>query len=140
MKLTKKQLLMLDFIESFMQTHSYSPSYREIANGVGYRSISTVSEHVENLVIAGKLRKQDHSARSLEVMGSARPKAERSDAAVGKAWLTSRVVKKIDQFQAGTLKKTDDIYVLLGALKVLGLQTVYEEQSARLEKLLEIRP
>lgn len=36
--------------------------------GLGYKSVSTVATHVDNLIAAGWLRKKDNSARSLELV------------------------------------------------------------------------
>src|SRR5579884_3664157 len=65
---TKKQKELLDFIESFINEHGYSPSYREIMAGTRHTSVATVSLHVNNLIRRGHLRKRDRSARSLEVV------------------------------------------------------------------------
>src|ERR1700712_1479483 len=65
---TKKQRELLTFIETFIAEHGYSPSYREIMNGLNYTSVATVALHVGNLIKRGHLRKRDHSARSLEVV------------------------------------------------------------------------
>ena len=67
-KLTKKQLAVLDFLQEFTETHEYSPSYREIMAGLGLNSVSAVAEHVENLVEKGVLKKVPGAARSLEIM------------------------------------------------------------------------
>src|ERR1700722_19471281 len=63
---TKKQKRLLDFIEQFISTNGYSPSYREIKSGLGYGSLATVALHVDNLIARGHLKKRDNSARSLE--------------------------------------------------------------------------
>ena len=67
-KLTKKQLLVLDFLREFMSTHDYSPSYREIMAALNLGSVSTVAEHIDNLVAAGVLKKVSGTARSLELI------------------------------------------------------------------------
>lgn len=67
-KLTKKQLAVLDFLQDFTEENGYSPSYREIMAGLGLSSVSAVAEHVENLVSKGVLRKVPGAARSLEVL------------------------------------------------------------------------
>lgn len=67
-KITKKQRLMLNFIEQFIIEHGYSPTFREIASGLGYGSIATVAAHINNLVLGGFLIKTDNTARSLEVV------------------------------------------------------------------------
>ena len=67
-KLTKKQLAVLDFLQDFTEENGYSPSYREIMTGLGLSSVSAVAEHVENLVEKGVLKKVPGAARSLEVL------------------------------------------------------------------------
>ena len=64
---TKKQRELLSYIEQFIGEHGYSPSYREIMNGLSYTSVATVALHINNLIKRGHLRKRDHSARSLEI-------------------------------------------------------------------------
>ena len=65
---TKKQRDILTYIEQFIGEHGYSPSYREIMNGLQYTSVATVALHVNSLIGRGHLRKRDRSARSLEVV------------------------------------------------------------------------
>lgn len=65
---TKKQQLMLDFIEQFTDENNYSPSYREIASALGLNSVASVAQHVDNCVVAGFLIKVPHAARSLRVV------------------------------------------------------------------------
>ena len=67
-KLTKKQLAVLNFLEEFTEENGYSPSYREIMVGMGLSSVSAVAEHIDNLVAKGVLRKVPGAARSLEVL------------------------------------------------------------------------
>lgn len=64
--LTKKQKQLLDFIEKFISDCGYSPTYREIMAGLGYKSVATVAKHIDNLVILGFLQKSDSGeARSV---------------------------------------------------------------------------
>ena len=67
-KLTKKQLAVLDFLRDFTDEKGYSPSYREIMSGLGLSSVSAVAEHVDNLVKKGVLKKVPGAARSLEIL------------------------------------------------------------------------
>lgn len=67
-KLTKKQLALLDFLQDFTEEKGYSPSYREIMSGLGLSSVSAVAEHIDNLVAKGVLRKVPGAARSLEIL------------------------------------------------------------------------
>ncbi len=63
--LTKKQRKTLDYITTFIEQHGYSPSYREIANGLKLSSVATVAQHIDTLVEKGFLEKGNNSARSL---------------------------------------------------------------------------
>lgn len=67
-KLTKKQLAVLDYLQDFTEENGYSPSYREIMAGLGLSSVSAVAEHIDNLVAKGVLKKVPGAARSLEVL------------------------------------------------------------------------
>ena len=68
MALTKKQRQILDYVESFVNSEGYSPSYEEIAANFGYSSLATVHEHLTNLEQKGFLRKNYNKSRSLEVV------------------------------------------------------------------------
>ena len=65
MQPTKKQKILLDFIDGFIKGNGYSPTLREIMRALGYKSVSTVAKHVDNLVAAGMLDKRDGEVRSL---------------------------------------------------------------------------
>lgn len=67
--LTKKQREVLDYIENFVQEHGYTPSYREIAEGLGLSSPSTVHQHIKTLCEKGVINTgEDGSARSIELI------------------------------------------------------------------------
>jgi repressor LexA len=66
--LTKKQKEVLDFITQFIQTNSYAPSYREIAEYFGLSSTATVHEHVRSLEDKGLITSSHNAARSLEIV------------------------------------------------------------------------
>lgn len=67
--LTKKQKEVLDFIEQFVQENGYTPSYREIASGLGLSSPSTVHQHIQTLCEKGVINTgDDGSARSIELV------------------------------------------------------------------------
>lgn len=138
---TKKQKELLSFIETFIGEHGYSPSYREIMNGLNYTSVATVSLHVNNLIQRGHLRKRDHSARSLEVVAASEPtKITTNQVAPGEEkWLVEKVEHAFTQVEAlgNELKETslDHLYVLLGALKVLGLDGAAQSFMPRLSEL-----
>jgi SOS-response transcriptional repressor LexA len=138
---TKKQKELLNFIEEFISVRGYSPSYREIMKGMQYTSVATVSLHVSSLIKRGHLQKRDRSARSLEVV---KPTMARSKV-VPKQLRTSEVkwlVEKVEQFfkeveQSPKLveKEIDQLYVLIGALKVLGQEGASQAFIPRLSEI-----
>lgn len=67
---TKKQQELLTFVADFIKEHGYGPSYREVMNALGYKSVSTVAVHVEGLIAKGFLRRGENAARSLEIVGT----------------------------------------------------------------------
>lgn len=123
---SKKQRELLSFIDAFIKQHGYGPSYREIMSGLAYKSVSTVATHVDNLITKGHLRKRDYSARSLEVVDA--PDTAFKDTSKVKAsdskWLVEQITKRFEAVEAdANLRRTelDNLYVLVGALHVLGL-------------------
>ena len=69
-KMTRKQQEIYDFIATFITEHSYPPSVREICDGVGLRSPSTVHFHLQNMEEKGFLAK-DGKARALTLAQTA---------------------------------------------------------------------
>lgn len=72
-KLTKKQTLIVDFINDFTSTRGESPTYREIMTALGLSSVSAVAEHIDNLVAKGVVKKTPGAARSLEILNFRHP-------------------------------------------------------------------
>jgi SOS-response transcriptional repressor LexA len=137
---TKKQRELLTFIEQFIGEHGYSPSYREVMVGLNYTSVATVALHINNLIRRGHLRKRDHSARSLEVVSPSMPSKVTTNEIKpsDEKWL----VEKVEHFfaeleQAGDIAQEhiDHLYVLVGALKVLGLDGAAQSFIPRLSAL-----
>jgi repressor LexA len=67
-KITSKQQRILDFISDFIEKNGVSPTYREIADGLELRTVSTVAEHIDNLVARGALKRSEDHGRVLEVV------------------------------------------------------------------------
>lgn len=137
---TKKQKILLDFIEGFIREHGYSPSYREIMNGLNYNSVATVALHVNNLIKRGHLRKRDHSARSLEVVGSDAQRVGKLNAIEEsqEKWLIDRIdtmLKNLEATPTPPEKQIDDVYVLIGALHVLGMDDAVRSFVPRLTEV-----
>jgi repressor LexA len=140
---TKKQSELLRFIESFIKTQGYSPSYREIMKGLNYTSVATVSLHVNSLIQRGHLRKRDRSARSLEVVEPSDANTQSKIApkqlkTSEEKWLVDKVelfFKEVERAPAIVERELDQLYVLIGALKVLGLEGAASSFIARLSDL-----
>ncbi len=137
---TKKQKELLTFIETFIGQHGYSPSYREIMTGLSYTSVATVALHVNNLIKRGHLNKRDNSARSLEVVKVTEPpKVVTNQIKPGdEKWLVEKVdyaFRQAEQSAKPEKRIIDGLYVLVGALKVLGLDGASQSFIPRLTKL-----
>lgn len=138
---TKKQYELLRFIETFVAEKGYGPSYREIMAGCNYSSVATVALHVNNLIKRGHLRKKDRSARSLEVVD--KPEAESTRIQTNQIkpseekWLVERVEYFFHQAENGHPTETDldNLHILIGALKILGLEGAANSFIPRLAKL-----
>lgn len=124
---TMKQHQLMLFIADFIAEHGYGPSYREVMRGCGYSSVATVAEHINNLIVRGHLRKRDRSARSLEVISIPEPEREVTKTVTEseEKWLVEKVelfFTELEKSKTIDSSKVDELYVLVGALKVLGLE------------------
>lgn len=68
MELTKKQKLILDFINDFQEQNGFPPTVRDICLGVGLRSTATVFTHIKNLEEKGFLNKSSSKNRAISVV------------------------------------------------------------------------
>ena len=67
MALTRRQKEVLDFIADFIAENGYSPSFDEIAGGMGLASVATVHKHISALESKNYLIKSYNQSRSLEL-------------------------------------------------------------------------
>lgn len=137
---TKKQKELLTYIQTFIGEHGYSPSYREIMKGLNYTSVATVALHVNSLIKRGHLRKRDRSARSLEVVAPTEPTQLKTNEVKPseEKWIVEKVEYYFANIEAARQidpDKLDELYVLIGALKVLGLDGAAQSFIPRLSKL-----
>jgi len=131
---TKKQYETLEFIRHFIAQHGYSPSYREIMNGCHYTSVATVSLHVTNLIKRGHIIKRDKSARSLEVVSGV---VESSSASSNhKHELVKEIEARFKSLEEEIEEEVlNEVYVLVGALKILGHVDVARAYAGRINEL-----
>lgn len=131
---TKKQHATLDMIRHFIAEHGYSPSYREIMKECNYTSVATVSLHVNNLIKRGHLVKRGNSARSLELVDG----LQESETSTSNH--KHEIIKEIEN-RLKTLEQEvsqeilDEVYVLVGALKVLGHQEAAVAYASQIRTL-----
>lgn len=61
----------LEYIKQYIQQHSYPPCRREIGDGVGLKSTSSVQSHINRMLADGMLETDDESGtpRALRVPG-----------------------------------------------------------------------
>lgn len=65
--LSKKQQVVYYFIEDYMKNNGYSPSIRDIAEGVSLNSTATVKFHLDNLQKLGALTYSKGKSRSIQL-------------------------------------------------------------------------
>jgi repressor LexA len=58
----------MDFLQSFIQTNGYAPTVREICDGVGLASSSTVHKHLEILRDRGKITWNPSMVRTIRIL------------------------------------------------------------------------
>lgn len=124
----------MQYLREFIKEHGYSPSYREIMNGCNYTSVATVALHVNNLIKRGHIVKRDKSARSLEVVAS----IEESAQAVSnhKHELVKEIETRFAQIEQEMSQEIlDEVYVLVGALKILGHHDIAVAYASRLNQI-----
>lgn len=143
---TRAEHQVLTFIAQFINQHGYGPSYREIMAGCGYSTLSAVSLHVDALVHLGYLQKKERGARSLSLTEKAKnPKAvvevEKQKAASLKTyekWLVEEIEKKFKAVEDQPDEQAlDNLYVLTGAMKILGYDAAALSFKSRLGELAE---
>ena len=135
---SKKQKELLNFVESFVGGNGYGPSYREIMRALGYKSVSTVAIHINGLIAKGYLIKRTKSARSLEVVSSKLDDIDSDEAATqsNEKWLVTALNQRFALYKKSPDEDVlNEIYVLIGALKVLGLEGAHVAMIAKLQSL-----
>ena len=69
--LYRKERELLEFIAHWQNVYGYSPTLKEMAEGTGHRSVSTVHVIVRNLVDKGYLQKHEGNTRVLKIIDNA---------------------------------------------------------------------
>ena len=66
--LTKRQEEILNYIKSFMVSHGYPPTVREIGKDLGLSSPATIHTHLNNLAKKGFIKKEETKNRAIELL------------------------------------------------------------------------
>tara|TARA_R100000656_G_scaffold109805_1_gene81816 strand:+ start:272 stop:472 length:201 start_codon:yes stop_codon:yes gene_type:complete len=66
--MTRRQSQLYFFIKKFSNENNFSPSFQEMADGIGLKSKSGVHRLIEGLTKQQKLRRVKFTARSVEVI------------------------------------------------------------------------
>ena len=132
---TKKQHELLKYLQEFIAEHGYSPSYREIMNGCNYTSVATVALHINNLIKRGHVVKRDKSARSLEVVGGSMQEVNPSSTD-HKHELMKEIELRFEKLEQELSQEIlDEVYVLVGALKILGHEAPALEYTGKINQI-----
>lgn len=68
MALTKRQSEILTYVQQQIQDNGYAPSFDEIAERFGFKSLATVHEHLTNLERKGYIHRAHNESRAIEVL------------------------------------------------------------------------
>jgi repressor LexA len=115
MAITRRQKEVLDFISGFTQKNGYSPSYEEIAHGLGLRSLATVHKHITNLHNKGLLQRAHNRSRSIDVLPPrAKPKPGERLPLAGRiaAGLPLEAVETSETISLGDIIGNRDVFAL----------------------------
>jgi repressor LexA len=72
MALTKRQREVYMYLVNYIDLNGYSPSLREVGDGLGLKSLATVHRHLRNLDSKGLIQRDHHQSRSIEIVPSGR--------------------------------------------------------------------
>jgi hypothetical protein len=107
---------------------------------LGYKSVSTVAIHIDGLISRGYVRKRDNSARSLEVVTTHLDDApiRKAPTATQEKWMINAIRERFDSLEQHHDEAVlNELYVLIGALKILGLEDAHVAMRARLGTALK---
>ncbi len=66
---TTKDMAVYEYIVKYMMEHQYSPAVREIGDGVGFKSTSTVFVHLKALRESGLIDYEPAQPRTITLVG-----------------------------------------------------------------------
>lgn len=142
---SKKQEILLEFIDGFIKEHNYAPSYREVMRALDYKSVSTVAKHIDGLIERGWLVKRDNAKRSLEVAYQPRGQGQSAPPVSPAPSLPSHDSWLWEAFEAQLGARDRDMAalsnarVLADAMLILGFSELRQRAEAALEQATSAR-
>ena len=115
--LSAKQIAILEVIQRSVSTRGYPPSMREIGDAVGLSSLSSVTHQLNQLELAGYLRRDPNRPRALEVLielpdSGDRPPAPGDSTPVGDAAMVPLVGRIAAGIPITAEQQVDEIFPL----------------------------
>ncbi|MDB4977023.1 MAG: SOS-response repressor and protease LexA [Myxococcaceae bacterium] len=130
-KLTQRQKMVLEFIQTTIDTDGYPPTLREIGNFMGIRSTNGVNDHLRALERKGYLTRKDMKSRTL------RP--TRLPERIGERMLKSPALATLENEIASSYRDDDLMQIpILGRVAAGALQEAIEQPSdhVRIDRML----
>ncbi len=115
MAITRRQKEVLDFLTNFTHTNGYSPSFEEIALGLGLNSLATVHKHVTNLQSKGLLQRAHNRSRSIDVLPSRPTKSSNQTVPLAgriAAGLPVEAIETAESISLGDIIGSRDVFAL----------------------------
>ena len=129
MKKSEEELLnILAYIDDYINNNGFPPSYREIAKGVGLKSINSIKKYLDTLEKRGLIKKQATKNRCIEVVS--RQKNETIDlpiigqVAAGQPILAEQNIEDFISISSSFFGVQDNLQNKLFILKVRGLSMI----------------
>ena len=129
MKKSEEKLInILAYIDDYINNNGFPPSYREIAKGVGLKSINSIKKYLDTLEKRGLIKKQATKNRCIEVVS--RQKNETIDlpiigqVAAGQPILAEQNIEDFISISSSFFGVQDNLQNKLFILKVRGLSMI----------------
>jgi repressor LexA len=94
-KLSDRQRNILRYMETYVETHGYPPTIREIGNATGINSTSVVNYNLNKLVTAGYLTRTGRASRGIRLVKSPGTRPTRVNLAAANSLVRVAVVGQI---------------------------------------------
>jgi repressor LexA len=99
--LSDKQQAILEVIQRSVSSRGYPPSMREIGDAVGLSSLSSVTHQLNQLELAGYIRRDPNRPRALEVLIDVAPSSTATDADTSHPVADAAMVPLVGRIAAG---------------------------------------